>query len=180
MAIGKHRTGFPNGRKISPMKRAMLLAAVNALPLFVVHSAEAADQPPLGSEALPPPVAVAPDTAAGSTTEPTPPPAKPSPPPYSLPWQRRPAAAANVVRSDTSTGFRSVNGVGGTTVVTLLLASYKVTPDFAIVARGGFVDDSPPGKPSASGFLNPVLGGTYVFKLGDGFRLAPFLGFALP
>jgi len=65
-------------------------------------------------------------------------------------------------------------------VATLLLASYKVTPELALVVRAGFVDDAPPGKPSASAFLNPALGATYVVKLGNGFRLAPFLGVALP
>jgi hypothetical protein len=109
-----------------------------------------------------------------------PPVTKPTPPPYSLPWQLRPAAAANVIRSDTSTGVRSSAGNSGTTVVTLLLASYKVTPDLAVVLRGGFVNDSPPLKDATSAFLNPALGATYVFKLGSGFRLAPFLGVALP
>jgi hypothetical protein len=157
----------------------MLRACLAALPLFAVRSAMAADSSTGGAEALPTPLAAAPDKADASGQEPVAP-VKPTPPPYSLPWQLRPAAAANVVRSDTSTGFRSVNGVGGTTVATLLLASYKVTPDLSIVARGGFVDDSPPGKPAASAFLNPVLGATYVVPLGSGFRLAPFFGVAFP
>jgi len=161
------------------MKRAMFCAYLVALPCAFPGLSWGADQSPGGAEPLPPPLAVAPDTA-NSGTEPAPPPAKPTPPPYSLPWQLRPAAAVNVVRSDTSTGFRSVNGVGGTTVATLLLGSYKVTPDLALVVRAGFVDDAPPGKPSASAFLNPALGATYVVKLGSGFRLAPFLGVALP
>ena len=161
------------------MKRAMFCAYMIALPWAFPGVSWGAEQSPGGAEALPPPPAVAPDTA-NAGTEPAPPPTKPTPPPYSLPWQLRPAAAVNVVRSDTSTGFRSVNGVGGTTVATLLLGSYKVTPDLALVVRAGFVDDAPPGKPSASAFLNPALGATYVVKLGSGFRLAPFLGVALP
>ena len=48
------------------------------------------------------------------------------------------------------------------------------------MVRAGFVDDAPPGKPSASAFLRPALGATYAVKLGSGFRLAPFLGVALP
>jgi hypothetical protein len=76
--------------------------------------------------------------------------------------------------------MRSVAGNGGTTVVTLLLASYKVTPDLAVLVRGGVVDDSPPLKDATAAFLNPALGATYVFKLGSGFRLAPFLGVTIP
>ena len=145
------------------MKRAMFCAYMIALPWAFPGVSWGADQSPGGAEPLPPPLAVAPDTA-NAGTEPAPPPAKPTPPPYSLPWQLRPAAAVNVVRSDTSTGFRSVNGVGGTTVATLLLGSYKVTPDLALVVRAGFVDDAAPGKPSASAFLNPALGATYVVQ----------------
>src|SRR5690349_19681082 len=134
----------PIGRKIFAMRRAMFRTCMTALPLLIAGLARA-DQPMPGTEVLPAPPTVAPDQAAGATAEPPPPPAEPTPPPYSIPWQLRPAAAVNVVRSDTSTGFRSVNGVGGTTVATLLLASYKVTPDLAVVVRGGFVDDAPPG-----------------------------------
>jgi hypothetical protein len=161
------------------MNRPPFLVYLAVAATFGPASALAAESSPTVPDALPPALAAAPDTASG-TAPAAAPTAAPSPPPYSLPWQLRPAAAVNVVRSDTSTGFRSVNGVGGTTVVTLLLASYKLTPDLSVALRGGFVDDSPPGKPSASGFLNPALGATYVVKLGGGFRLAPFLGFAFP
>jgi hypothetical protein len=65
----------------------------------------------------------------------------------------------------------------------MLLGSYKVTPEFAPMMRVGAVSNSPPevmGK-SVGVFtlLNPLFGGTYVFKLSD-FRLAAFLGFTLP
>ena len=159
-------------RPLFPLSFALTAALSPAL-------ASAADSTATVPDAFPPPLAAAPDTSGGTAAA-APPHVVPSAPPYSLPWQLRPAAAANVVRSDTSTGFRSVNGVGGSTVVTLLLASYKITPDLSLALRAGFVDDSPPGKSSASAFLNPALGATYVVKLGAGFRLAPFLGFALP
>jgi hypothetical protein len=66
----------------------------------------------------------------------------------------------------------------------MLLGSYKVTPEFAPMMRVGAVSNSPPevmGK-SVSGFalVNPLFGGTYVFKLSPEFRLAAFLGFTLP
>ncbi len=159
------------------MKNTTLCAGVLALPLLVATPAVGAEPPP--AEPLPSATVPAPDQSAPAGTE-APVTAKPSPPPYSLPWQLRPAAAANVVRSDTSSGFRSIGGNAGTTVVTLLTASYKITPDLAVLVRGGFVTDSPPLKDEANAFLNPALGATYAVKLGSGFRLAPFLGLALP
>ncbi len=117
--------------------------------------------------------------------------APPPPPPYSLPWQLRPAAAASVVRSDTAFAFyeNPASGESGTTVASMLLGSYKLTPEFAPMVRLGVVDNSPPdgamtaaGAPldSAFNFVNPVVGGTYVFKLSPAFRLAAFLGLTLP
>ena len=161
------------------MQRAMLWVSIAALPLLIASRAQGVDPPSAGAEALPLPPAVVADASNASAVEPAPA-AKPTPPPYSLPWQLRPAGAVNVVRSDTSAGFRTVNGAGGTTVVTLLLASYKVTPDLAVMVRAGYVDDAPSGSTSSSAFLNPAVGATYVVQLGHGFRLAPFLGLALP
>ena len=56
--------------------------------------------------------------------------AAPPPPPYSLPFQLRPAAAATVVRSDTAFAFyeNPVSDKGGFTVASMLLGSYKLTP----------------------------------------------------
>ena len=154
-------------------------ASALAVSLAFSHAALAGEPP--GADTPPPPApTVGADTPPPPATESPAPPPKPTPPPYSLPWQLRPAAAVNVLRADTSSGLRSVSGNGGTTLVTLLLASYKVTPDLAVTVRGGVVDDSPPLKDSTAAFLNPALGATYVVKLGSGFRLAPFLGVALP
>ena len=103
------------------------------------------------------------------------------PPPYSLPWQLRPVAVANVIRSDTAVAFFD-NAMGsGSTVATMLLGSYKVTPSFAPMVRMGFVQNGPPGTPpDGTSFVNPVVGGTYAFKLGTDFRLAAFLGVTIP
>ena len=82
------------------------------------------------------PAATATTTATpGTPTAPTPP-----PPPYSLPWQLRPVAAANVIRSDTAFAFYD-NGMGasGSTVASMLLASYKLTPTLAPLVRLGVV-----------------------------------------
>jgi hypothetical protein len=113
-------------------------------------------------------------------------PPAPAPPPYSIPFQLRPAAAATVLRSDTA--FASyenpVSGNGGFTVASMLLGSYKLTPEFAPLVRLGVVSNSPPDGPMApdSGFsfINPVVGGTYLFKLSPEFRLAAFLGLTVP
>jgi hypothetical protein len=129
---------------------------------------------------------------AQSAGEPPPPaPAAPPPPPYSLPWQLRPAAAATVVRSDTAFAFyeNPMSGESGTTVASMLLGSYKLTDSFAPLVRLGVVSNSPPdglttpaGAAIDSGFnfINPVLGGTYMIKLSPDFRLALFLGLAIP
>ena len=114
----------------------------------------------------------------------------PAPPPYSLPWQLRPVAAANVVRSDTAVAFyeNPMSGESGSTVASMLLGSYKVTPDFAPLVRLGVVSASAPsGTMTPAGaidsgfsFINPVLGGTYVFKLTPELKLGAFLGLAIP
>jgi hypothetical protein len=117
--------------------------------------------------------------------------APPPPPPYSLPWQLRPVAVANVVRSDTAIAFyeNPVSGESGSTVASMLLGSYKVTPDLAPLVRLGLVSNSPPsGSMTAAGaaidsalnFINPVVGATYAIKLSPDFKLAPFLGFTIP
>jgi hypothetical protein len=104
-----------------------------------------------------------------------------TPAPYSLPWQLRPTAAINVVRSDTALALsQPVEGGQGVTVASMLLASYKVTPKFAPFVRLGAVHNNPASGPSASSFVNPALGGTYALALNDSLRLALFLGLTLP
>lgn len=122
---------------------------------------------------------------AQSASEP-PPPAPAAPPPYSIPWQLRPAAIATVLRSDTAVAFyeNPVSGQSGTTVASMLLGSYKLTPEFAPLVRLGVVSNSPPDGPMSPGsgfnFINPVVGGTYMLKLSPDFRLALFLGLSVP
>jgi hypothetical protein len=90
------------------------------------------------------------------------------------------------VRSDTAFAFYEspMSGESGTTVASMLLGSYKITPEFAPMVRLGIVQNSPPEGPMSPGsgavFLNPALGGTYVFKLSPDLRLAGFLGVTLP
>jgi hypothetical protein len=103
------------------------------------------------------------------------------PSPYSLPWQLRPALAVNVVRSDTAVAFyEDAAANAGTSVVSTILASYKITPDIAPLVRLGFVQNSPPSGGAGLSFLNPVFGGVYAMKPIPEVRLALFLGIAPP
>lgn len=127
---------------------------------------------------------------AAEAPPPEPAAAKPKPPPYSLPWQLRPAVVGNVVRSDTSFAFYkdAAGKESGSTVASMLLATYKVTESFAPLVRVGVVSNSPPSslmaamKPvdSAVNFLNPVIGGTFAIKPAKPLRLAFFLGVTVP
>jgi hypothetical protein len=122
-------------------------------------------------------VAEAPPADAAPPAEP------PPPPPYSLPWQLRPAGAGTVVRLDTAFAFYEdpVSHKSGSTVVPMLLFSYKVAKGFAPLVRLGVVSNSPPDPaPSGFGFLNPVLGGTYALDLAKELKLAFFLGLTIP
>ncbi|MCY1022767.1 hypothetical protein [Pyxidicoccus sp. MSG2] len=103
------------------------------------------------------------------------------PAPYSLPWQLRPTAAVNVVRSDTSLALSSTEATGDSiTTATLLLVSYKVTPHLAPLVRVGYVDSAPgTGLPGAA-LVNPVLGAIYSYDLGEALRLGLFLGVTVP
>jgi hypothetical protein len=98
-----------------------------------------------------------------------------------LPWQLRPLTVGNVIRSDTSAAFyKDAAGNAGTTQVTMLLASYKITPELAPVVRLGFVkNDAPAMAADGSSFINPVVGLAYSHKL-SAFRLAAFLGTTIP
>ena len=149
------------------LPRLRLVAASGALLLG--FSAPALGAPPL------------PDVTTNVNTAP-PPPAAP-PPPYSLPWQLRPVTAATVVRSDTSLAFyENAKGESGETVASMMLGSFKVTPEIAPLVRVGVVQNSEPGDTlgRATAFVNPIIGVTYAKKLGGPWKGAMFLGSALP
>src|SRR5258706_4178961 len=111
-------------------------------------AAPAAEAPAAAEPAAPPaPAEPAPGAAAPMAEMPSaaeaPPPepaaAKPKPPPYSLPWQLRPAVVGNVVRSDTSFAFYKDKDdkESGYTVTSMLLFSYKLSDNFAPMIRLG-------------------------------------------
>lgn len=162
--------------------RALTLALTSAVSL---SAATAFAQAPTPAPAPP-----APEASTATTAAPVAPAAAPAPPPppYSLPWQLRPVAAATVLRSDTSMGFYEdpVTKNAGNAVATMLLGSYKVTPNFAPLVRLGLVQNTTPDPamggtkvPDGTSFLNPIVGALYGRKLGS-FRLAGFGAVALP
>ena len=156
-------------------------APAEAAPPAAEAAPAAAEAPPPAPEAEAPPPVVEPEPAP-----PAPDAGKPKPPPYSLPFQLRPVVVGNVVRSDTAIAFyeNPANGESGSTVASMLLASYKVTDELAPLLRLGIVSNSPPDAPtnpeSGTGFLNPVLGVTYAPKISPNFKLGLFLGVTVP
>ena len=181
------KSRFPVSRAAQAVACAGFLGAF-ATPAFAQDApapapAEAAPTAPAAAPAEPVLAAPAAEVPPPAVAEPAPV-AKPKPPPYSLPWQLRPVAPANVVRLDTSFGFykNPVTDKSGSAVVSTLLGSYKVLPDLALIARVGLVHNSPPASPppSATAIMNPVLAALYGIKLSPSFKLGLFLGLAFP
>ena len=113
---------------------------------------------------------LAPLTALPDETPPAP------PAPYSLPWQLRAAAPANVVRLDTALAFHT----GAVTDASMLFASYKVIPSLAPFVRFGYVANALNGQPLGNALVNPALGATYGLQLPASLRLGFFLGLTIP
>jgi hypothetical protein len=165
----------------------VLIQVITATAFAGVARAEDPPAPP--PEPVPTAVPAAPEAAAptpaatavaSATVAPAAAPTPP-PPPYSLPWQLRPVAAVNVLRSDTAVAFYD-NGAGakGSTVATMFLASYKVTPSLAPMVRFGFSqNDAPAMGMDGTSFVNPIVGATYAKKV-DSIRWAAFLGATVP
>lgn len=159
---------FNSFATVSLFAAATLLSA----SLSTLSTSVACAQPP-GSDS----------SSVASAAQPIPIAPQPSPKaPYSIPFQLRPTAIVNVLRTDTSFAFYDdpVTGEGGSTVASMLLAAYKLTDQLSPLVRVGMVSNSPPGTDGAAGFLNPVLGATYAQPLPHNLRLALFFGVALP
>jgi hypothetical protein len=107
--------------------------------------------------------------------EPAPPPA-----PYAPPWQLRPTAAASVFRSDTAFAFYNDAMGDGATVVSSLLASYKVGPSLAPFARVAVHHDTPTAGDGETGLSNPLAGVTWAPKLPKPFRLGVIAAVTVP
>jgi hypothetical protein len=129
-----------------------------------------------------PPGVPAPEATAAASSSPVAAGAGAAPaPPYSLPWQLRPVAAATVIRADSSVAFYdNAAGQSGDTVATILTGSYKLTPHLAPLVKLGFAQNDAPGAtPNGSSFVNPLVGVTYARRV-DSFRWAAFAGAAIP
>lgn len=121
--------------------------------------------------------------AATTSVTPIGPPAA-KPPPYSLPWQLRPLTVGNVIRSDTSVAFYDATDAAGetrpgTTVSSMLLATYKVTPKLAPLVRVAFVYNNEPAGPSGGAVVNPLAGATYATSV-DRLKVAAFGAATVP
>lgn len=105
-----------------------------------------------------------------------------APRPYSIPWQLRPAAAVNVVRSDTAVALYEAPGTGsrGTTVATTLLVSGKITPELAPMLRVAWVHNTPPVGAAASALVNPLVGLTWAPVIGPEYKLGLFVACTAP
>jgi hypothetical protein len=102
--------------------------------------------------------------------------AAPAAAPYTGPLQLRGAVAANAVRSETALGFADNGGA----IASYLSASYKFLPDVAGVVRVGMASASPDVGSAPVALMNPQLGVLWSPKLGESFRLSPFLAVTLP
>lgn len=102
--------------------------------------------------------------------------AKPTPPRYSMPWMLRPVAAANVVRADMVFAFSNVRD----SQPILFLGSVKVRPNLAIVARFGFIRNTPVQGESTTAFVNPALGALYAIPIDKNVKASVFAGTTLP
>ncbi len=106
----------------------------------------------------------------------------PAPAPYSLPWNLRPVTAATVVRFDETlaTFEDTVTGISGSTWVTSVIASRRLTPHLAPLVRITWVVNDPPGTlPSGNAFSNPLLGATWAQTKGA-WRGSGFLAATIP
>jgi hypothetical protein len=102
--------------------------------------------------------------------------AKPAPPRYSLPWLMRPVAAGNVVKVDMAFAFSKARD----TQPILFLGSYKVRPNLALIARFGFIHNTPVEGESATAFVNPAVGALYAIPISKNIKASLFAAATIP
>lgn len=99
---------------------------------------------------------------------------------YSLPLQMRPAAPVNVARVDTAYAMFDEEAGTSSTTATMMLGSYKLTPEIAGFVRIGTVRHDPAGGTRAWSIVNPAVGAAYGKRIGSSLRYAAVLAMALP
>ncbi|MBX3158097.1 MAG: hypothetical protein KF773_19165 [Deltaproteobacteria bacterium] len=87
-------------------------------------------------------------------------------PPYAPPFQLRPAVAASVLRADTSAALYEE----GQTIVTSLIASYKLSPTVVPFARFAVLHDEPAMGTAATGTSNALAGLQWAPRIGRRWR----------
>lgn len=105
-----------------------------------------------------------------------------TPPPYSLPWQLRPALPVSVLRLESvSAIYDGGGGNTGVTDVVTVLASWKVKPWVAPIVRLGLVANAPPGSRTTTAALsNLIVGAQFGIPLKKGFRVGFLFALSLP
>jgi hypothetical protein len=156
------------------------MKAVYTVALLVLLAARAAHAEPLAPSAAPAEqgdakVAEANDGAAAPIAAPEPP-AKPKAPVYSLPWGLRPATAGTVLRLDNALAIQDK----ATTLASMFLASYKLTPDVAVLVRVPLVHDETDGAKAMSAIGNPILAAVYAPRVAPSVRIPTFAGVTVP
>jgi hypothetical protein len=107
--------------------------------------------------------------------EPAPPPA-----PYAPPFQLRPAVAVSVIRADTAAAFYDDGMTRGSTLVTGLIASYKLRPDLVPFGRFAVTHDDPTQGSSATGTSNALAGIQWVPKVARPWRASVIGAMTIP
>jgi hypothetical protein len=174
-----------DARGVSEVRTRSLLLALVACGASSLVAAKAFAQAPAAA----PEPAPAGSVAVTATPPAATPPAAPPPPPYSLPFQLRPVAPGTVFRIDTTYAAYSdpTTHNDGSTIASMLLASYKVTPNLAPLVRVGFIQNNAPtagpmaAYPTVSGNAtsNPLIGLVYGRKV-DSIRWAGFGALTIP
>ncbi|HSQ64817.1 MAG TPA: hypothetical protein VLM85_16450 [Polyangiaceae bacterium] len=109
------------------------------------------------------------------------------PPPYSLPWQLRPATVPNVVRWDNTVAFyEDAAAHKGTTWVSIFNAIVRIPGTggpgngLGVLFRLPLSVDSPPTGSGGAMLGNPLLGVLYGAPLPKPFKLSASIGFTTP
>ncbi len=160
----------------------LMVAALTAVCLHVGRAHAEAPPAPAAEAAPEAETAPAAEVTASPAVEATPAPApaapRPAPPPYTQPWQLRPAAVTTALRLDTAWARYADDGA---TVVGFVSGSYKLAPRFAPFVRLGTVADAPPaGADGGAVFVNPALGLTWMVHAAPGHRVTATFATTLP
>lgn len=95
---------------------------------------------------------------------------------YSLPMLMRPAAAPTLVRLDTTVAMQEKV----TTVIPVLTAAYRLSPEFSVFGRAAMVQQSQESGPAPTAMANPFVFAQYVRSLTPAIKLVFMGGTSIP